>query len=148
MVQAWQKRDIERRNLIERLIGLSYKEEESVGRTTFRLTIALAIMRYLKERVKEIQEERTPVIGEPDLVRVSDARGMYHFFLRSVQEEITSFARSDAEKDVLFANLLEKMIDVEISLFHNKLAVEEMNEPKKIFNAPSRTTELPEKSLT
>lgn len=143
-ITAWQKREIERRNLIALLLGLAYRKSEEFSKTPFHLIIVRAIVNHLKERSEEKHGRRVSGFEEPDLIRDSGARGPYHPFLREVQERITEFARSDAERDALYVRLLEKMIEVGTFYITAELRSEENHEPEKIFKASSATTEVPD----
>lgn len=77
-------------------------------------------------------------------VRLPKDESHCELFFGGALERISQFARSEAEKDVLLVQFLEKLIGTGTSRFHGELLRQEQMEPEKIFHAPSAMAEADE----
>lgn len=126
MVTARQKRDIQRKGLLD---GLMQKLWEYVDvfhpGILFVSEVAVLVLRYLSLRqAGKLPEEKTT-----GLVSI--------FFFKEVLKPVNKFARTQAEADFLVAEFLERLVTAIVMEFISPLRREEALESKKVFDAES-----------
>ena len=131
--EAWIKKGGERQQLIEEMVRSSYRKQDDIGNVAYHLGVASAVIEYLKRRRRGEQNPK---------VRLSKEESHCELFFGGALEKINQFARSEAEKDVLLVQFLEKMIGMGVSRFYGELVRQEQMEPEKIFHAPSAMTRV------
>ena len=128
--EAWQVRGSQRHELIEDFVRASYQRETEVGDKTFHLGLASVIVKYLKDRQKGIARPEVKL-------------GHCGIFFGAALIAFKNFARTEAEKDALFAQFLEKVLAAGLNSFQAALTSQEIYEPEKIFHTPSAMSEIP-----
>lgn len=128
-MKAWQKRDIERQDLLRTLMDGAHNMQDTTGDPVFLFKVARAVLVHLQQRRKNFPRH--------DLADVPE------FFSGVVFSAIEIFARSQVEADYLFAEFLKKILGSALSSFSAEMAKEQQTDPKLIFQVPSAMAEVP-----
>jgi len=132
MSEAWQVRECQRQQLIEKLVRGVHDWADELCDPSFYLEVVAVMIGYLQDRQKGI--------SNPEV----DGKKAPGSFFNTVLPNITKFSRTEAEGDVLVATFLEKVLASGLSPFRAELQKEELFSPEKIFKAPSAMVEVPE----
>ena len=135
MSEAWQVRQYQRQQLVEKLTRKVHDRADEVGGSSFYLEVVSVMIGYLQDRHKGVSN---PKFNEKSLAG---------FFFSSVLPTINDFVRTEAEGDVLVTQFLEKVLASGLNPFRSELQKEEMLTPEKIFNAPSAMAEVSEEDI-
>lgn len=117
MFESWMKREWEYQQFIDKITLLSYQKENEINDAAYHLGVALVITEYLKRRQ---QGEKDPEI------LLLEEENHYKVFFKEVLSKINRFNQSEAEKDLLLVQFLEKMIGAGVIQFRGRLLKQEV----------------------
>lgn len=135
--QAWMVRGSQRQTLLEEIRTKLFRLEDDIPRP--------CVDYYMTHRLLDLLERRNPDWSVPDdkppTVSETDER-LGEFFDKEILRKITEFARAEEEANLLFAELLGKIVDSLRNVFYGPLQRKEMEDPETIFRARSATDEI------
>ena len=124
MIKARRQREIERNKLLDELMSMVSRLEDSVY-----LELAEVIIKYLQS--KQRLEKRNEVT---------------RLFFNGIVPRVNSFVRAEEEIDFIYAELLKKVLDLALTPFYDALLGLETCNPQLIFGVDTAMTQqkLPE----
>lgn len=134
--EAWVRRDIERRNVLDRLQKHFFNLDDKLNPHSdtaekadapFLAVATLCLAEAARRRGDSLSAESLEELKK---------------FLKEACEEIDKFARSPEEAQKLIAELSGKFLVSGLSSFHANLQRQEMEDPKRIFHAASAMSEV------
>lgn len=134
MPQAWEVREAQRQRLLESLRMAAFREDEDLEGNhlnRFFLELVAEIISCLKTRLTK-QPDRPATEGR----RVKD-------FVELAFSEISSFARTEEERDFLSAELALALFRSGLSPFFAALTRQEVHRPELVYGGHKATDEIP-----
>ena len=135
MIEAYSRRDLERRSLLEKLMRLVSRLEDEEGDRILFETIHLLVESF---QAKKENQYNDFLMGKA----ISMHGEAYELVFNEILPKIDSFARAPEEANVLVADLLKKIISWALSSFYAELTHLENINSQLIFHAESAMAEV------
>lgn len=133
--EAWVVRDIQRRRIVETLQQKFFKLDDEINPNPWNPEEADApFLDVAGQFFVELENRRGP-FNSPERHRLE-------WFVKEACAKIDKEARSPEEANVLISMLAQKLLISGLNSFQSNLQRQEMEDPKRIFNAPSAMHEV------
>jgi len=134
---AWQVREMQRQQLLERLMQQIIRQEDAIGLEDLHEALLFLLQMELK-----YSRVWVSVHFDLSLIRTEVKQKVCNLF-GEMEDEVKKFSRSQEEGKGIYAKLFEWVASEIVRPYHAALHTQELHEPKKIYGIEDRTAEIP-----
>jgi hypothetical protein len=138
MIEAWQKRESEQQELVERLMRNAFRFNEDGDSEMFFMALAVELTgNFIADRFADRGEDILPSLA----VKIGDR--LIERYCTEVRAKVKEFSRTQEEERELLARLLLKFTEAGLSDVHSNYLRQKVHEQEKLYEGHRAMDEVP-----